>query len=630
MHHCAAAPLSETQRLSSLHGLSVLDSAPEEVFDTIVRMAARACGTPIALLSLIDVQRQWFKAQVGMPGVTETARDAAFCNHAIQGDRLLLVPDAARDVRFRDKPSVRGPPHVRFYAGAPLVLGDGARVGTLCVIDHHPRALDEGQLDTLRSLARIATQALEMRGALVREQARLADAAPRQVAARAQALAERGLCADAPVDDQLAYALLHRAGDSTGGRARAEEALRTSQQFQAQAGLVAGIGGWTLDLRSERLTWSEQTRRIHEVDDAFVPTVDHAIGFYAPESRAAIREAIDAGMRTARPWDLELRLVTAKGRTIWVRAVGEVVCEDGRPVRMLGAFQDVTERKGLEQLVARQGATLRAVVEAVPANVSVVDRHGVLQFANGGFKQWCGASRAEILGRPLADVLGRVEYERSQPWLERVAAGETVSFETECVGRRDGAHWAVTCIPLWNEPGRTDGFVQVAHAVRQHRIEAGRPMPASQRDALTGLLNRAGLVAYMERQMAENGGARLAVLCIELAPPAPAQVHDGPAVGDRLLQLFAQRLGGLVRPGDAVARLGRSTFAVVLAGIADALHAGAVADKVSAAAQDPFEIESLQVAGAARVGVAWGLQPGQPWTLLLTRADALLHGTPGR
>ncbi|RCW72557.1 sensor domain-containing diguanylate cyclase [Pseudorhodoferax soli] len=630
MHDCAAAPLSEAQRLSSLHALGVLDSEPEEIFDAIVQMAAGACGTPIALLTLIDVQRQWVKAQVGMPGITETARDASLCNHAVLSDRLLLVPDAAADLRFGDKPSVRGPPYVRFYAGAPLVLADGARVGALCVVDRSPRQLDPVQIDALQSLARIATQALEMRGALLREQARSADAVPRQAAARAQALAERGLCADAPVDDQLAYALLHRAGDSTGGRARAEEALRTSQQFLSQAGHVAGIGGWALDLGTERLTWSEQTRRIHEVDDAFVPTVDHAIDFYAPESRAAIREAIDAGMRAAHPWDLELRLVTAKGRAIWVRAVGEVVCEDGQPVRMLGAFQDVTERKGLEQLVARQGATLRAVVEAVPANVSVVDRHGVLQFANGNFERWCGAPRTEILGRPLADVLGRVEYERSLPWFERVAAGETVSFETECVGRRDSAPWAVTYIPLWNEPGRTDGFVQVAHAVRQHRIEAGRPMPASQRDPLTGLLNRAGLVAYMERQMAENGGATLAVLCIELAPPAPGLARHGPAVRDRLLQLFAQRLGGLVRPRDAVARLGRSTFAVVLAGIADALHAGAVADKVSAAAQDPFEIESLRVASAARVGVAWGLKPGQPWTSLLTRADALLHGALGR
>ncbi|MGC3985866.1 MAG: diguanylate cyclase [Pseudorhodoferax sp.] len=625
MHHCAAAPLSEAQRLSSLHALAVLDSGPEDVFDTIVRAAARACGTPIALLGFIDAQRQWFKAQVGMPGLTETARDVAFCEHAIQSDRLLLVPDAMRDVRFSDHPGVRGPPNLRFYAGAPLVLADGARVGTLCVADHRPRALDEAQIETLQSLAAIAAQALEMRAALLRERARSAETGPRRAAAHAQALEERGLRADAAVDDQLAYALLHRAGDNTGGRARAEEALRTSQQLLAQAGHVAGIGGWTLDLGSERLAWSEQTRRIHEVDDGFEPTVEHAIGFFAPESRAAIREAVEAGRRAARPWDLELRLVTATGRAIWVRTVGEVVCEHGRPVRMLGACQDVTERKGLEQLVARQSATLRAVIEAVPANVSVVDRHGVLQFANGCFEQWCGAPRAEILGRPLADVLGHAEYARSLPWFERVAAGETVGFETEYVGRRDNAHWVVTCIPLWNEPGRTDGFVQVAHAVRQHRVEEGRLPQSGQRDALTGLLNRAGFVAYMERQMAENGGAMLAVLCIEMEPPAAAPAQPGPAVQDRLLQLFAQRLGRLVRPRDAVARLGCSTFAVVLAGIADARHAVAVAGKISAAAQHPFEIESRQVASAVRIGVAWGLAPGQSWTALLTRADALRH-----
>lgn len=627
MHHRAAVCLSEAQRLSSLHGLGVLDSGPEEVFDTIVRTAARVCGTPIAALSLIDAERQWFKAQVGLQGA-QIPREAALCHHAIQGDQLLLVPDATKDARFRDKSSVRAPPGIRFYAGAPLVLSDGARIGALCVAAPHPWRLEDGQIDMLQALAAIATQALEMRAARRREDRFCADAAPRRAQARAQALREKAARADAAVDDQLVYALLHRAGDDTCGRARAEEALRTSQQFLSQAGEIACIGGWALDLRSGHLAWSEQTRRVHEVDDSFVPTVEQAIGFYAPESRTAIREALEAGMRAGRPWDLELRLVTAKGRAIWVRAVGEVVFEHGRPVRMLGALQDVTERKGLEQLVARQSATLRAVIEAVPANVSVVDRHGVLQFANGSFEQWCGAPRAEILGRPLAEVLGRAEYERRLPWLERVAAGETVGFETQALGRRDGAHWAVTCIPLWNEPGRTDGFVQVAHAVHRHRVGEGPLLPQGQRDALTGLLNRAGFVAYMERQMAENGGAGLAVLCIELEPDAAVPALQGPAVRDRLLQLLAQRLGGLVRPRDAVARLGRSTFAVALAEIADAQHAGAVAGKISAAAQDPFEIESQRVASTVRIGVAWGLSPGQSWTVLLARADALLHRIP--
>ena len=116
----ASIPYDDEARLRSLVNLEVLDTAPEAEFDALVKVAAMVCGVPISLLSLVDESRQWFKANVGLPGVNETPRDVAFCAHAIHGDALFEVPDATKDARFADNPLVTGDPTIRFYAGAPL------------------------------------------------------------------------------------------------------------------------------------------------------------------------------------------------------------------------------------------------------------------------------------------------------------------------------------------------------------------------------------------------------------------------------------------------------------------------------------------------------------------------------
>ena len=173
-------PPNEAQRLARMHALQVLDTPPEPLFDSLARLAAATCGVPIALLSLVDGHRQWFKANVGLEGTAETAREAAFCAHTILDDGLMEVRDASADPRFADNVLVQGDPFIRFYAGVPLDLGDGLHPGTLCVIDREPRTLTPAQRQTLTELARIAAQAL-----LVRE------AEQRAARAAAEALMER-------------------------------------------------------------------------------------------------------------------------------------------------------------------------------------------------------------------------------------------------------------------------------------------------------------------------------------------------------------------------------------------------------------------------------------------------------
>jgi len=158
----APLPANEIDRLAALYSLDVLDSQPEKDFDDIVALAASVCSAPMALVSLVDADRQWFKARIGTD-LTEMSRDLSFCAHAILGKDLLVVPDARQDARFADNPVVSIPGGVRFYAGAPLITTEGYALGTLCVWDTEPRHPEVAQLQALRALARQVTSQLELR-----------------------------------------------------------------------------------------------------------------------------------------------------------------------------------------------------------------------------------------------------------------------------------------------------------------------------------------------------------------------------------------------------------------------------------------------------------------------------------
>jgi diguanylate cyclase (GGDEF)-like protein len=216
-------PLDEAQRLAALHATRLLGSAPEETFDRITRTAARLLGVPIALVSLIDKDRQWFKSRTGLDAC-ETPREISFCGHAILSDEPLVVPDATQDARFVDNPLVTGDMHLRFYAGVQLYSVDRKKIGTLCVIDSKPRQLGPGDLDALRDLARMVEQLVYHR----------------QLAMAAQSLSERLQdCPPAPggspASGELAWLVAH---DLLTGLPNRQAMLRAIQ---------GSIAGWRAD-----------------------------------------------------------------------------------------------------------------------------------------------------------------------------------------------------------------------------------------------------------------------------------------------------------------------------------------------------------------------------------------------
>jgi GAF domain-containing protein len=158
----APLPKNEAQRLKVLWQYDVLDTVPEEMFDDLTDLAAHICEAPIALISLVDEKRQWFKSRTGI-SVREMDRDISFCAHAILQNGLSIVADAAKDPRFKDIPLVTGPQKIRFYAGMPLKSPDGYALGTLCVLDKAARQLNPDQKRALRVLARHVETQLELR-----------------------------------------------------------------------------------------------------------------------------------------------------------------------------------------------------------------------------------------------------------------------------------------------------------------------------------------------------------------------------------------------------------------------------------------------------------------------------------
>jgi GAF domain-containing protein len=156
----APTPPNEAERIAALYSLLILDTPREERFDKIVEFAAMEFDVPIALISLLDSDRQWFKSFVGLTAC-ETGRDVSFCGHAIMRAEIMEVRDAAQDPRFADNPLVTGPPHIRFYAGAPLLLPNGYALGTLCLIDTKPRQLDDVEMAILSTLRGLVMQELQ-------------------------------------------------------------------------------------------------------------------------------------------------------------------------------------------------------------------------------------------------------------------------------------------------------------------------------------------------------------------------------------------------------------------------------------------------------------------------------------
>ena len=573
-----ARTADETDRLARLRELVVLDSAPEPMFDSIARMASEICGVPIALISLIDLERQWFKANVGWPGVNETPRDVAFCDHAIRSDAVLEVPDARADARFADNPLVFGASDIRFYAGAPLILPGGQRVGTLCVIDRETRHLNETQLEMLRSLAAIVTEALIMRRDLI----------DRALTVRAEQ--ERELRQLTAIIDNTTDFVSQT--DSRGGIVYLNPAARRAS-------------GLALDAP---LTDSWYTR------------------FNPPETLRLYAEVILPALKTTDVWLGETTVYAEHQRQIPVSNMVIAHRDDaGKIDRFSTVMRDISVEMSAQRQLVQQTGILSSVSEAIPDIVAVFGVDLCYRFVNSAFERWINAPRQTIIGRRMEEVLGRDAFNHMLPSLHKAIGGEPVTYEIRTRHGGVAAYRAIRFIPLRMDDGSVDSVVAVAQDVTTQKREEMRLRELVQRDPLTGLLNRVGFEQYLERALDEGRGPSLALLYVDLDHFKAINDEHGHPAGDQLLQQVAQRLCKAVRPSDGVARLGGDEFAVVLPGVNARTNAHAVAEKVISSIKNPFDVGATSLTVSASIGVAFAVDSAGSVAGLVARADALLY-----
>ncbi|MCD6078866.1 MAG: response regulator [Ramlibacter sp.] len=478
--------LEESQRLYALHSLGILHTPAEALLDSLTRAAAAACAAPIAALTLIDEDRQWVKAQVGLDGVTEMPRDW-----------------------------VGGPPWAAFHAGADLRTPEGHVIGMLSVMDRTARGgLVPAQREVLEELAQAVMQSLLLRQAahrtlhssseqMFRElsescpvgifhtdvQGKCIYTNPQWQKTFGMSLAESlgdGWTRLIHPEDQPAvmawwsdvaatgstfdhvFRLLRPDGSvlhvrargqsialpdgSTGGyvgsivdiseEVTTRRQLQASNEFLARAEQVAGVGAWRLDLVTREVEWTTQTRRIFELPPEYVPRGDEHLRFFSAEAQAEIRRTAEASRRSGQAWDLQLPMTTAAGRQVWVRSVGHIERSNGKPVALVGALQDVTEAHLARAALQQSQERLHRALEGSGLALWDLDVPGETVFLSEQWSVILGGppEPTECTAQELLELVPMEDLLRIQEALEPVLDGRSPRYAVEHrVRRKDGS-----------------------------------------------------------------------------------------------------------------------------------------------------------------------------------------------
>ncbi|MEP6622781.1 MAG: PAS domain S-box protein, partial [bacterium] len=407
-------PSRESQRLAALREYDVLDTIPEQALDDLAALAAQICGAPIALVSLVDEGRQWFKARVGFEP-PETTRDVSFCGHAILGTGVFIVPDATVDDRFADNPLVVGDPKVRFYAGAPLVTNDGHSIGALCVMDHVARDLTAAQGEALQMLSRQVVGQLELR----RQARDLAESEARLHA----------VFANCPV-----AMTIHRMSDRT---------------FVTVNSAFTQLLGW-----EEREVVGRTSDEVH---------------FVSPDVAQQIRARLDAGgLRGDEVW----QAWTKNGDKRHV-LISSTVVDITRGPHAITTFVDVSRRSESELAANRLAAIVASSEDAIVGKAL----DGTVTSWNPGAERLFGLSAAEMVGNAIRRVIPADRQGEEDEIIARIASGEVIPhFETERL-TRDGRVICVSVAasPIRDEHGTVCGGSTVTRDITERkRIEAAQ------------------------------------------------------------------------------------------------------------------------------------------------------------
>lgn len=389
--------LNENKRLVELDSFKIIGVAENDDYDFITAMAAQICETPISLISLVTEDKQWFLSHHGLQ-TRETPKEFSFCAHAIQTpDKPFIIQDAFKDERFADNPLTTGEPHVVFYAGIPLVSSKGFPLGSLCVIDNHPKQLTEQQVKLLQKLAKQTTVLLELR----RKQFELAES----------------------------NSALERANDVL-------ELIQASNK----------IGIWELDINRGKTIWNDLVYEIHEVPVGFDHNLYNGIEFYHPDYQDIISNAVGNAIEKDTPFDVICLLITAKGNQKWVRSTGKRVGE-----KVIGSFQDITELKQRE-------LKFEGIFNSTMSFIGFLNTDGILLEANNTALEVGGIARKDVVGKYFWDChwwqISKETQEELKNKFKKAVSGKELTYEVEVnIANGNTTTILFSLRPIFNDQG---------------------------------------------------------------------------------------------------------------------------------------------------------------------------------
>jgi len=357
----------------------------------------------------------------------------------------------------------------------------------------------------------------------------------------------------------------------------ANNALRASQALLKRVGEVAGIGGWELELGTNTVLWTDEARKLFGLPDDLTYDLDTAMQYSAPAARAALRRGIDRGIAEGAPFDLELPVVTIDGRGFWAKINAAAEFERGKPVRIVGATQDVSAHKRIERELAEQRALLQVTLEAIGAAVGdaviTTDLSGHVRWLNSVAEDLTGWTRLAALDQPIENVFRTID-ERSRPPADNpltagLASGNGAArHEDKLLVARDTTERGIedSAAPIRDHRGALLGAVLVFRDISERRRLHAEMSHRATHDDLTGLRNRADFEARLTQLLACAGqdGSTHAVLYIDMDQFKVINDTSGHAVGDLMLKQVAALLQASVRAQDVVARLGGDEFGIIL------------------------------------------------------------------